>query len=690
MRCRKSTNIYAVPFNSTLSVSFLKFFRKSKNEKRNKRKIKKQFPFPPYSFILNAFSFEKEYTMYSSLILVTLTTLFTVSYVLADCPNSCSGHGTCGADNKCVCYPDYGDADCSVRSCPFGYNAGSGSSQECSGRGTCDQKNGDCKCDAGYEGEACGRTSCPNECSNHGSCVGDSVRSCSCDFGYSGADCSSRLCPRGDDPLTTETYKGSGKAQQDEEQSVTVTLSASGYSLSGDFVLTFADAYGGSWTTRPIDLSTSAEAQAVEDTIESLPNQAFPDVTVSRDTSTTTQRKYTITFNSNANSGDIPAVQCHISGCNLNGCQPRYQGVMATKSWTQTSSATSTLNFRGDRSQEISVTVASGVSCDGSTINFAANPWSVDKQPIKGASIKITTPTATGTITQTKTVTSVDFSNTVLNLDSAMVSCSWTRASPTTANSTFAFELPANTAAAAGPAAITTLTAAADATKTTATAVTAFAATNTFVVTNVGVVTLAISGANGYDLTGAGANIAVGDYFMAFDGSPFDAADENKPMRVTAFGAATFTVARIDGNAITAVSVAVETGNMDVLKFYKYDAWSPFKTHTASVAAGDFVTFSGTAQNNRKFEVASVSSTGRSAQLIGNVYTEKVASASSITAQVEASAASSSTCVVREEKKGTKEADVCSGRGSCDGSSGTCLCYSGYTGEACDAQVNEM
>ena len=91
---------------------------------------------------------------------------------------------------------------------------------------------------------------------------------------------------------------GQEKSQQDEEQSVTVTLSASGYSLSGDFVLTFADAYGGSWTTRPIDLSSQAKAQTVEDTIESLPNQAFPDVTVSRDTSTSTERKYTITFNS--------------------------------------------------------------------------------------------------------------------------------------------------------------------------------------------------------------------------------------------------------------------------------------------------------------------------------------------------------------------------------------------------------
>jgi len=44
---------------------------------------------------------------------------------------------------------------------------------ECSNRGLCDRKSGQCKCFPGYDGAACQRTVCPNDCSGHGVC--DSV-----------------------------------------------------------------------------------------------------------------------------------------------------------------------------------------------------------------------------------------------------------------------------------------------------------------------------------------------------------------------------------------------------------------------------------------------------------------------------------------------------------------------------------
>jgi len=107
--------------------------------------------------------------------------------------------------------------------------------QECSARGLCDSTTGKCKCFVGFGGEACQRTSCPNDCSGHGICQSeyqfrqdaislgllsttygsaydyytdpyDAQRQlgCKCDLGYRGPDCSEIECPSGGDPLTNE------------------------------------------------------------------------------------------------------------------------------------------------------------------------------------------------------------------------------------------------------------------------------------------------------------------------------------------------------------------------------------------------------------------------------------------------------------------------------------------------------
>ena len=51
-----------------------------------------------------------------------------------------------------------------------------------------------CRCEKGYEGESCERTTCPNDCHHHGTCGVDGV--CTCDDTHAGTDCSEERCPK--------------------------------------------------------------------------------------------------------------------------------------------------------------------------------------------------------------------------------------------------------------------------------------------------------------------------------------------------------------------------------------------------------------------------------------------------------------------------------------------------------------
>lgn len=153
--------------------------------------------------------------MKTAVAIVLLLGLAATAY--ADCPNACSGHGTCGTKDKCTCYPNWQAADCSERTCPFGlsfvdtpqgdlnhdgtvnmvnhgvsviwntkktweqfpgsYNTPYIAAEqeahfysECSNKGLCDRESGECQCFDGYEGSSCQRTVCPNGCSGHGVC----------------------------------------------------------------------------------------------------------------------------------------------------------------------------------------------------------------------------------------------------------------------------------------------------------------------------------------------------------------------------------------------------------------------------------------------------------------------------------------------------------------------------------------
>lgn len=153
------------------------------------------------------------------------------------CPGDCSRHGACTECGICQCYLQPGstfeawtDHDCSKRTCKRGKVWGSPATasdtahevQECSMAGICDRKTGVCACFPGYEGIACQRTMCPNNCGDKGVCATqemmaryaskeyvdpwdkDKEQGCICDLGYRGPDCTERECKTGTDPNSGE------------------------------------------------------------------------------------------------------------------------------------------------------------------------------------------------------------------------------------------------------------------------------------------------------------------------------------------------------------------------------------------------------------------------------------------------------------------------------------------------------
>jgi len=224
-----------------------------------------------------------------------------VTSVSAECPNACSGHGTCQPKDMCSCYKNWQGNDCSEATCYFGlahvdtpkgnldgdvnghidgtlnlegstvYPTGTYELyplqlvaeeahyyMECSNKGICDRETGLCQCFDGYEGTACKRAACPNDCSGHGTCESikelglldwklrpqytgfgvspytlwdaDVGMGCLCDPQFGGADCSLRQCKYGVDPLYSSEDKGT----------VLIDFTdASAASLGGSFKLGF-------------------------------------------------------------------------------------------------------------------------------------------------------------------------------------------------------------------------------------------------------------------------------------------------------------------------------------------------------------------------------------------------------------------------------------------------------------------
>jgi hypothetical protein len=238
-------------------------------------------------------------------------------------------------DDVCNCYDNWGvglhqdSGDCSERKCPYELawvdtpdkSGAFHKYAECAGRGICDRSTGECACFDGYEGKGCQRSSCPNDCSGHGTCeyIEDMVfgktwndytnvgfrseaktfdfnswdagktRGCVCDAQYGDVDCSKRMCPHGNDVLDIRDDLTTDLKYQKQElrfisDNQVINNDGGVATLRGEtFALTFTSRLNETFTTIPIvfdDVDLPDFVNDIQLALLNLPNRVIDGVSV--------------------------------------------------------------------------------------------------------------------------------------------------------------------------------------------------------------------------------------------------------------------------------------------------------------------------------------------------------------------------------------------------------------------------
>ena len=221
---------------------------------------------------------------------------YRASGTTSTCPGepACLGKGTCSGPPfyRCECEAGRSGPDCALIDCPIGKSWFSfptadneaHSNAVCSDMGICNRDTGECDCRQGFEGSACERLDCLQDCHGNGECLsmstlaekyelngdptpksygndpnnpltwdGDQIFGCLCTEGHEAYNCLADSCPKGDDPQTQH--------QQNEAQQLSCTDSDD----AGSFHLSFRGE-----TVSVTAIATAAELETLLNSLSTL------------------------------------------------------------------------------------------------------------------------------------------------------------------------------------------------------------------------------------------------------------------------------------------------------------------------------------------------------------------------------------------------------------------------------------
>jgi len=224
-----------------------------------------------------------------------------------------------GKTGECECFDGYWGKACRRAQCP----------NDCSGHGTCEYMK-ELRTDVGDQFKWTGQAPTSDQFYHTFAGLWDYDRqmACLCDAKWTDVDCSRRMCPKGNYALYSDAD------QIDEVQ--TVNLAAQ-IDADSKFALIFRSTLGEEFTTRQLTTgvnggATGSNPAAIQNALKTLPNRVIEDVTVTQGTDGdgTDGYSFTVTFSGACTSGNQYSLNVIEHYCPT-GCMPQMDTSAAGK-----------------------------------------------------------------------------------------------------------------------------------------------------------------------------------------------------------------------------------------------------------------------------------------------------------------------------------------------------------------------